>query len=387
MSLRVLGILYRKEMTDLLRDRRTIISLIIAPVLVGPLISGGMGYFMERSRTRAKVERYSVGIREAVVVPGLSAALTQAGLDVRTVGRPRDAVESKAVTFGVEVAGSEQKPEITFYSDNSEVLASMARGRVNEALDKLAKQKVRAELQRRNVPESVIEPFTRKSVNVAQARKMTGSIVGMMVGFLLLIFLFNGAMYSAVDATAGEKERKTLEMLLSSAASRVDIVLAKVGVALTTAFATAVLSMLSYAIAFSRYRSMPGMSNMEFPTDLGTLILLALLILPIAVLAAAAGVAAATPAKSTREAMSYLTPGFLIVIVLGMVTFVPDLASQPFIAVVPFSNFSKMLREVLQGEWSWSQYAITLVANLAYAALAVGTAVRNFQRENILFRT
>lgn len=386
MNFRNFSLLYRKEMLDLLRDRRTLISLVLAPVLIGPVISSGMTYFMERSRSQAKVERYTVGLREAVALPGLASALAAAGLEVKPVAAPREAVESKQVTFGIDVQGTAAKPELTFYSDNSEVVVSMARSRVNEALDKLARERIGAELSKRNVPASVLEPFVRKSVNVAQPRKMTGSVLGMMLGFLLLIFLFNGSMYSAVDVTAGEKERKTLEMLLSSAASRVDIVLAKVATALTTAVGTVVLSMASYALAFSRYREGSG-PRLEFPADPLSLVLLLLLIVPVAIMAAAAGIAASTPAKSTREAMSYLTPGFLIVILLGMVTVAPEVERQAYVALIPFANFSKMLRQVLQGEWSWSQYAITLVSNLSYAAAAVGIAVRNFHQEKILFRT
>jgi sodium transport system permease protein len=317
MSFRILSVLYRKEILDLLRDRRTLISLIIAPVLIGPVVSAGMGYFMERSRRQAKVERYKVGLSEQVVIPGLRDSLTAAALEVRDAAAPRAAVENKEVTFGIEVTGTQERPNIRFYSDNSEMVVNMARARVNEVLDGLSKQRIRAELAKHNVPESVLEPFNRESINIAQPRKMAGNIVGTMIGFLLLIFLFNGGMYAAVDATAGEKERRTLEMLLASAAGRTEIVLAKVGAALTTAFATTVLSLASYAVAFSRMRGRDAQAFLAFPTDIGSLLMLALLILPVAIMASAVSVGAAIRAKSTREAMSYLTPGFLIVLLLG----------------------------------------------------------------------
>jgi sodium transport system permease protein len=389
MNLRTLLLLYRKEMLDLMRDRRTLISLIVAPVLIGPLVSGGMTYFMERSRKQAKVERYKVGLHQTVQIPGLATGLSAEGLEVEQVADARAAVESKRVTFGIDVMGAAEKPRLRFFSDNSEIMVSMARSRVNAALDKLSRQRIRDELIKRNVPVTVMEPFSRESVNVARPRKMTGSMVGTVIGFLLLIFLFNGAMYSAVDTTAGEKERRTLEMLLSSAAGRLEIVLAKVGTALTTAVGTTVLSIASYAVAFSRFGSdsRSNAPSLEFPSDPASLAMIVLLIVPVALLAAAAGVAASTPAKSAREAMSYLTPGFLIVVVLGMVTMIPDLESRAVIAFVPFSNFSKMLRQVLAGEWSWSQYGITVGSNLVYAGIAVWVAVRSFMKESVLFRS
>ncbi len=380
-------VLFRKELLDLLRDRRTLISLVVAPMLVGPAIMTGMNYYIRKQEQQAKVERYKVGLREDVTIPGLKNALAEAGLEVLPVSQPRESVEQKAVTYGIEVTGSTEKPQLFFYSDNSEMASSMARSRVDQALDALWRQRVTAELTKRNVPISVIQPFQRASVNVAKPRKMTGAFVGRLVGFLLLIFLFNGAMYSAVDCTAGEKERKTLEILLASAAGRTEIVTAKVLTAMVTSFGTTLLSISSYAFAFSRTSGRSGAPAFAFPTDPLTVGLLLLLILPVATMAASISVAAATPAKSTREAMSYLTPGLFIIMFLGMITFVIDKPPSVLMSLIPFANFSQTLREVLSGDWTPLRYFTTLGANLVYSAVAIAFAVRSFRNEKVLFRT
>lgn len=379
-------VLFGKELLDLLRDRRTLISLVVAPMLVGPGIMMGMNYYISKQEQQAKVERYKVGIREDVAIVGIKDALTQAGLEVIPVSQPRESVEQKSVTYGIEVTGSADKPQLFFYSDNSEMASSMARSRVDQALDALWRERVTTELTRRNVPVSVIQPFRRTSVNVAKPRKMTGAFVGRLVGFLLLIFLFNGAMYSAVDCTAGEKERKTLEILLASAAGRTEIVTAKVLTAMVTSFGTTVLSISSYAFAFSR-ASRNGAPAFAFPTDPLTIGLLILLILPVATMAASISVAAATPAKSTREAMSYLTPGLFIIMFLGMMTFVIDKPPTALMSLIPFANFSQTLREVLSGDWTPLRYFTTVGANLVYSALAIAIAVRSFRNEKVLFRS
>ena len=387
MNFGIIGVVLRKELLDLLRDRRTMMSLVLAPMLVGPLIMTGMNYYLRRTQDQAKVQRFKVGLQENVGVPGLRAALQGAGLDVHDAVSPRSEVESKTVTFGIEVAGTQERPRIRFYSDNSDRTASMARSRVNAVLDGLEKRNVRAELARRNVPEAVLEPFARESINIAQPRKMTGVFIGRMIGFLLLIFLFNGAMYAEVDTTAGEKERRTIEVLLSSAAGRTEIVIAKIMTAMLTSFGTTALSMASYGIAFASMGKSSSGPSIAIPTDPLTLLLLAALILPVALLAASLTVAASTPAKSTREAMTYLTPGMFIVMFLGMVTFLPNVEASLTIAAIPFANFSQTLREVLSGEMSWSHYGMTLGANIVYAALAATAAVRSFRSEKILFRT
>jgi sodium transport system permease protein len=95
----------------------------------------------------------------------------------------------------------------------------------------------------------------------------------------------------------------------------------------------------------------------------------------------------ATPARSTREAMSYLTPGLFLVMFLGATSFFPGTQQLAGVAFVPVANFSSMLRNLMQGEWSWAQYGLTFAANTAYAAVAVLFAVRKFQDERILLRS
>ncbi|MDZ4798142.1 MAG: ABC transporter permease [Bryobacteraceae bacterium] len=387
MNFPTLRVLFRKEMLDLLRDRRTLISLVIAPMLVGPAIMTVMNYYIRRSEQQAKVERYKVGLNEGVRISGLRDALNGAGLEVSDEAAPRQAVVDKKITFGIDVTGDPSKPKLMFYSDNSEMKTSMARARVNEAIDKVWRERIRSELAARNVPESVIQPFERSSVNVAQPRKMTGSVIGRIIGFLLLIFLFNGAMYSAVDSTAGEKERKTIEILLASAAGRTEIVAAKVLTAMVTSFGTTVLSISSYALALAQTGSRSKSGDLVFPTDPLTLGLLVLLILPVALMASCISIAAATPARSTREAMSYLTPGLFLIMFLGMFTFIVDGPPSIWMALIPFSNFSQMMREVLSGDWTWAQFLMTTAANLVYSLIAVALAVRAFRTEKVLFRS
>jgi sodium transport system permease protein len=348
MKLSTVAALLRKELIDLLRDRRTLISLVLVAMLVGPVMMTVMNLFVERNQRQAKVEHHKVGLRENLPIPGLRAALTEPGLKVVNTENPRADVDIKAATFGIEVVGSPGPAKVRFYSDNSEMAANMARSRVSEALDKVWRERVRSELIRRNTPTTVLELFERESVNIEHRRKMTGASVGRLLGFLLLT--------------------------------------AKVAMALLTSFGTTVLSLSSYAFAFAQLEHV-GNSVIAFPTDPLTVVLLAMLVLPVAVVVASISEAAAAPAKSVREAMSYLTPGVFIVMFLRMTTLVTDNWATPVISTVPFANFAQMLRDVVSGEWSWGHYVLTLGANLIYSTIAIAWVVRNFTNEKILFRS
>ncbi|HYO81830.1 MAG TPA: ABC transporter permease [Bryobacteraceae bacterium] len=390
MKLRTIRVLFRKEILDLLRDRRTLVSLVIAPMLIGPLMMSGTTYYMRRNADEARVQRFRVALAERVPLPELKPALAQAGLELANSADPRAAVENKEAAFGIEVDGAPQRPSVTFYSDNADMKSSMGRRRVESVLDLLSQQRVSSELQRRGVPPEVLQPFDRKAVNTAKPQQMSGAFAGRLVSFFLLIFLFNGAMYAAVDATAGEKERKTLEVLLASSAGRGEIVTAKMMAAMCTSFGTTALSIGSYALAFASMAGPGGGGGsgpgLTVPSDPLSLLLLAFLILPMALMAASVAIAGATPARSTREAMSYLTPGIFVVMGLGMVPMLTTDTST-WLTLLPFANFAQTLREVLSGDRNWLHYGITLMANTVYSAIAIGLAVHAFTSEKILFRS
>src|SRR5687768_4327868 len=105
MNANAIRILFRKETLDLMRDRRTLISLVVAPMLIGPLIMSATNYYIRRNEQEARVERFKIGVNEQIQLAGLRNALQSAGLDVISTPAARAAVESKQVTFGVEVAG------------------------------------------------------------------------------------------------------------------------------------------------------------------------------------------------------------------------------------------------------------------------------------------
>ena len=106
-----------------------------------------------------------------------------------------------------------------------------------------------------------------------------------------------------------------------------------------------------------------------------------------AILSATLMIAIATMAKSYKEAQSYLTPLLLVAIIPAMVSFLPGVKLNAWMALIPIVNFSQLIKELMLGDWSWVGFALTVLSNLIYAAIAFTAAVRVFNNERILFRT
>lgn len=392
MSPRTVLLVLWKELLDFSRDRRTIISLIVVPIAISPLLLLGTGLYFSRTRRTAEERRYAIAYREQAPLPGLKDALEKAGFQIKLSEQPRSVVESKASEIGVETEASASKTAVKVYADSSQFEMQVARGRIRQALDGLRDQQVKAELQRAGLSDGILTPFKVDSVNIAPPRKMGGSILGMFLGYGIIVLMISSAMYPAIDMTAGEKERRTLEMLLSSSARREEIVLGKLIAVMTAALVASLLALTSYGMTLSigqRLESGKGFFDRigELPLDGTTLVLIGLAVIPMAILAAAVTLAAATPARSTKEAMSYLTPIMFVAIILAIAPMLPGLNLGITATLIPVANFSWLLKELLQGDWSWRSFALTMCANLAYGSAAFASVVRRFRNEAVLFRS
>ncbi len=380
-------VILKREVIDLLRDRRTLISMIVLPLLAFPLIGLGISKFVESTGKKSEAEAVTVGVTSRSASPEVQAAIERAGL--RTVIEPnlRAAVQDKRVAAAIEQVG----PEIHLLVDATRAASNLVADKLRTALVEIKEQRVRQSLTKLGVSPDVLQPFAVKRVNVASERKMGGFILGTMLGYIVILLMFSGGMHPAVDMTAGERERKTMEALLASPVSRAEIVLAKILATVAALYATALLTLGSLFVSM---KSSILMSDPKFAAPIGnlaldgrTLALLLLTVFPVALLAGALMIAIASFARSFKEAQSYLTPLLLLVILPSLLGGLPGMEITPALALIPIFNASQLLKAILQGEFTWANFLVTFGANLTYAAICFFFAVRTFKNENVMFRT
>lgn len=391
MRLSIVSAIFRKEMLDLVRDRRTLISMVVVPVLLVPLLLNVSTRLMSRMQENAEQEAKSMAVAVKATTPALRQALEKAQIQIVERDDLKDAVLKKSVAAGVEeIPGTPVQVQI--YVDNSNPTSTAAAARVRGALDDLKDEKVRESLQNSGIPASVLTPFVIKRTNIAGARKMAGMAWGSILGYLLLLMMFTGGMYPIIDMTAGEKERKTMEALLASPASRMEIVLGKNFAAMTAIFITAILTLgsLVYSLKSSNLKSKtPEVQEMmaTIPLDAHTLTLIAVTLVPMAMFAASLMFAIALFARSYKEGQSYLMPLLMVVIFPALMGGLSGMQMTPALCLIPIFNVSQMLRGILLGDFTTTNFAITTGANLVYAAIAFVIATRQFKNENVLFRS
>jgi sodium transport system permease protein len=237
-----------------------------------------------------------------------------------------------------------------------------------------------------------LSPFEVKQENVAPPEKVSGATFGGFIGYMVILLCMTGAMYPAIDLTAGEKERGTMETILSSPISRLDLVLGKFLLVFSASLTTAVLSVMSMGASFAilgRTQLMNSSNGQSFALNVGLTAAVAvfLMALPLAVLFSAVLMTIALFAKSYKEAQSYLTPMTFVVVIPAVASLMPGVELTPKLALVPILNTSLVCKEIISGTYHWNSIALIFASTCVYAAVGLFLAFKTFQRESVLFRS
>jgi sodium transport system permease protein len=403
MSFRNVGIVYRKELVDSLRDRRTVISMIVVPLLLMPLLTIGMGALSLTLVDQARKETPRVMVLGGADSPGVVAELEQLK-DLHIVPAKPDFAEeisNKEIRAAVEIPqGFEAKlaagesSTVRIYMYEGELKSGFGADRLQRFFRELRDRTIREHLEARQLPISLVRPFDIEQKNVAPPEKVGGAILGGLVPYFVILLCLTGAMYPAMDLTAGEKERGTIETILCSPVSRTHLVLGKFLMVLTASIATAILTITSMAVSFGAGKKLLlGVTQGEADAALQititgkAMISIFFIVLPLAVFFSAALLALSLFAKSFKEAQSYISPLMIVAILPAVAAVLPGVELSPALALVPVLNTSLVSKEIITGTYQWDLIALIFLSSSVYAVAALAIAVKLFQREDVLFRT
>lgn len=408
MSVQSVIVIYLKELKDILRDRRTLFSMILFPILLFPLIYLGMGAFMKSRMDDLKSRKSIVAWIEqeeasdlrtwvaantdVEILPGVTDTTSALEMlrdkDIHTAVLVPDDFNSTLIRV-LEGDESAVSPNILLFVNETRQTSEFAGAKVMQAVREYRTNLVTEALFERGLRKEIIRPFDIDKRNIASSKEMGGHFVGVLLPYIVILMVLTGAMYPAIDLTAGEKERGTLETLLVAGVSRVDIVFGKFFTVLTAALVTAALSMgslaLTITIGLKLFKELGEVINIEIGPDI--ILILILVILPLAVIFSSLLMTISLFAKSYREAQSYISPLMILVIVPSMASMVPDIELSTRMAFIPVMNVSLILKEAFAGGVEFTYLFLVMGINFFYAAIGLFLVLRMFRKESVLFRS
>jgi sodium transport system permease protein len=394
--LSLVGLIYRKEMLETLRDRRTLIVMVLLPLALYPLIGVGLTQYIS-VRQKAQRKRASTVLLGGARWARLEQALERTeGLQLaktRPSKTPAAALRGKLVDAVVEVPqGIEAKlaaretVALALHYDETRDSSRVARGRVKRALKRLEAALLRERLSAAQLKPAFIEPVTLKHTSIASSREVGSYVLARVLPLLVILMVLLGAFYPAIDLTAGEKERGTLETLLIAPVPRLAVIIGKFLVVTTIAIATGLLNLTSIGVTLGLgfgEALRAAQLTAEIPWSALAMTLVALV--PAAAFFAAIMVAVASLARSFKEAQNLLTPVYLVCMMPAFASQLPGFELDVGTALVPAVNVSLLTRDLIAGNAQLLPMLIALISTSAYALIALAIGARIYNSERLLF--
>lgn len=391
-------VIFKKEFIDTIRDRRTLIMMVVLPLFLIPMILNlTTGLSMSHAR-KAREKVLNVGLLSY----GNAETFRQMLLERKDMiireeiksGQIENLIQEKQLDFAFvfdeafdrKVAENGSGDIQLYFKTSSEI--KIAKKRILDILKKYKNDLLNSRLEELKLEFTFVEPLKIHEHDIATVKERIGEYIGGFLPYIFILFCFLGAMYPAIDLAAGEKERATLETLLTSPASRMQIVIGKFLVITIAGLVSAGLSMVSLFISVKTLKEIPSdiVSTIYRIIEFESTVLLLSLLIPLCVFFAAILLSISVFAKSFKEAQSIMTPMNFVVIVPVLIGLIPGIKLNPITALIPVLNVSLATREIVSGTIKTGLLIEVYLSLFIIAAASLYFCSQWFKRESVIFR-
>lgn len=386
--------IFKKEMREILRDKRMLFLVILMPFFIYPvlfLLMGKVGAGQEEKLQKEKISLFVSGLPDSHELLKLLSADSSLVLQLRAFDKVM--LDSLPEAMGLEIpadfdekisAGLTASPVL--YVDESDYLLSARKENVQALLQAYSNQVLNGRLAAQSLNPAFVEPVSLQVKDISSRDDKLGRLLGTILPSLLLLLIFTGCIYIAIDITAGEKERKTLQTLYVTTASENAIIAGKFLAVASVGLSSAFMNVLSLLLGLQLQMSELGANAelLSFSVSAASWLGLVLLIVLSTAFLAAISMVVAVLANSYKEAQSYITPLMMLVLLPIMVSQLPGLELSAKTALIPMLNISLAMGSLLASDVSYALVGLVLAMLLVYILLALWFAGRVFSNENIV---
>ena len=390
--------IFKKELIDVLRDRRTLFFMVVIPVVVMPVIIFISLKFQEYQNKKSEEKILNIAlVNESEDTKIRDYILNQKGVnliedidaDSLEAGIKSDSLQG-GLYIGrdfLEKISTNQIGAVDIYFKSSNLM-SKAKRRINNALEQYKNEIVRDRLSQFSIDKGLLEPIEIINRDMSTKKETLGKAVGGLIPYMLVMFIFLGAMYPAIDLGAGEKERGSLETLLSSPATKFEITMGKLMVVSLTGLASGLISVIGISFPLYFLDNIPDQIKSTVLEIISPFMIVSIvfLMIPIAIFFASMLLSISFYARSFKEAQSLMGPLNIAVFIPLMLTLGPGIEIDHVTALIPLVNVGLLTKEILAGSLEPIYFIETLSSLLFFAAIGIRFSVYWFNKENTIFR-
>jgi sodium transport system permease protein len=373
--MKTLAIVFRKEIREILRDRRTLIAIGLA-ALVTPAVL----VVISQVSTKTAAQTYTVGYSGQIPV-GLDILMAATGLKLEPVADPAVAAKQQ-VDLGLAFlpAGIDE------WYDPTRQSAQLADTRLQEVLSQYTAAKTEAALRQKGIDPGLLHPLPVTPHPLSSPVKAAGNaFLSFFLPYILITMALTGGLSAAIDASAGERERKTLESLLLTPAPRSRILLGKILAVSVISLVAALAAIGSMLLALSQIPLLDTHVSLS-PLAAAVMVWLAILL---AACFSSLTLTLGTLAKNFRQGQAYSTPLYFITIFpASIILFIPDFNPNLAYYLIPILNAVLVLRDaIVHNSIDWPALGITTASLVATGLACWFAALRLFTREALLIKS
>lgn len=371
----------KKELRELFRDKKSLSMMLIIPIFI-PLIMLGMSALFE-SQTEKDINEYNT--------IGFAYNLSEAEkniakeMDIKVVEGKEDELKEKYENGEINLYVTKDENKYTLNIDSSDN-TTYAQNLTEQYFNAYKSYLQQNYLTQNGVDaDSVLNIIIVEEKALEQDNYFADFIKNYAFLFVIMAITVS-ATYPATDTTAGEKERGTLETLLTFPIKSKDIILGKfLGVTLSsiiTGVISFILAIISLVIAENMFSIYDGLDIMFTPLSI---VMAFIIIIVYSFFISGLCISIASTCKTFKEAQSALTPLTFISLFPGMIAFMISITTTPLLSVVPFLNYSLIFTDINAGNVNWLNIALMIISTFIYIAIVLGYIIKQYKSEKVLF--
>lgn len=378
---------YKKGLLETLRDKKTLLLAILVPLLLYPILMFGMAEIMAIGTERMEEEVSKIGVDSSINQQLQEKIKSEDKLELVKTDDLEEELESGELQAYLKAQTEEGIEEIKIYYDGAIERSRQAEGRLYGLLHDYKRLRQEEGLTEAGVDIKLLDIVEIKGENIASPDRMGGFILGEIIPLLLIITIILGAMYPAIDLTAGEKERGTLETILSIPIKKIELLFGKYLTVTTIAAVTGVLNLISMGLMYLLLSFQLEQATEQMAISLSPQIILTLflLLIPLVLFISAVTLSICIFANSFKEAQNYLSPMMIIFMLPALISMMPGIELNSFLVMIPVLNIVLLLQEVFVETVNLNYIFLTFITNGLYSVLAIYLFAKLFQSERILF--
>jgi sodium transport system permease protein len=387
--------IFKKELKDTLRDRRTLMMMLVIPILIFPIIMNifaSVSKSFQEEAANKKIKIGIVGAENNFLQSELNAIPKELGdkeiiLYKDTLSLIND-LKKDSLQLGAYVSGEFNQlmdsmhpaPLIFFFNATDMGMKERAEAYMT-VIDAKAKSKRFVKL---GIDEARTQPIITEYRNIASDKEMIGKLAGGILPYIFIAFGFIGCMYPAIDLFTGEKERGTIETLLTTPVARWQILFGKMGVVVLSGLTAATCALLGLFFSIEFIDSEGNAEILKIVHSILNptfIVLLYSLLIPLTVFFAGLMIPIAVNAKSFKEAQSIITPLNIVMVLPAMVGFFPGIELNFVTACIPVVNIVLATKELIAGSLDIGLVALSFSVMMSLAVLSVIFSYKRFDNE------